>query len=81
MSDLTKYTDPEARRLIFAAADIKARWLLINMAEREYDSGNLRACARLFHAAMYLEDRLAYQLYPPPTETSLPVADTWPPKI
>lgn len=65
MNDLTKYPE-EARRIIFRAADIKARWMLVNFAEAAYNSGRNDACASLMHAVYYLEDRLAYELFPAP---------------
>jgi hypothetical protein len=66
------YADPIAHGLIFAAHDLEARFFLLDLGEREYNAGNMRGSARLWHAEMYLKDRLAYQLFPPPTKYSIP---------
>lgn len=54
------------RRLLCAAGDVKARLMLIDLAESAYTSGALDASASLMHAEYYLKDRLAYELYPAP---------------
>jgi len=52
------------------AADLKARFKLIDLAESIYvGPGNTAendAVASLFHAACYLEDRIAYEMEPHP---------------
>lgn len=65
MFDLTKYKDREDRRIIFGYGDLRARCFLLDRAEKEYDLGNTQGCAVLFHAEMYLADRMRYQLAPP----------------
>lgn len=74
---LTDFPDPVARRLIFRASDMKARLLLVLLSEKEYDAGNLEGSAALFHAEMYLSDRLAYELDPPPHKYAIPKG-RWP---
>lgn len=67
--------DAESRGLLLAAGDLKARFKLFDLAEAAYwrardkestSADEWRAVAMLFHAEMYLKDRLAYQLFPPP---------------
>lgn len=58
---LTRYQDPEARRLIFRAVDVQARIYLLNLSERLYDAGNYQGSMILFHAERYLADREAYE--------------------
>lgn len=40
-----------------ASGDLKARWMLINMAEFAYRTGEKSASATLIHAERYLADR------------------------
>lgn len=68
LSDL----DEQGLRLVFRAGDISARHLLMNWAEEEYGLKHWRASAMCFHAEMYLADRLAYELHPPPTKFAIP---------
>ena len=71
-NDLTEFPYI-ARELIFRACDLEARFDLIDRSMREYDAGNLEGACMLFHAEMYLEDRRAYELAPPPFKTAIPV--------
>lgn len=66
MSDPLSRSDPDARWIAFRAGDIKARLLLIDLAESVYSEGNLEGCAALMHAEYYLSDRDGYALNPPP---------------
>ena len=72
-ADLTKYTDAEARSLVFRQADLMARLFLIENSEREYEAGNLDGAGTLFHAELYLSDRMAYALWPPPFKGAIPI--------
>lgn len=58
--------DQEGQRLIFAVADIKARLILIRMAEIEYEAGNKAGACSFMHAEAYLQDRIVYELAPWP---------------
>ncbi len=49
--------------------DLKARWMMNNLAEKLFNSGSApskRASATLIHACAYLEDRIIYELSPWP---------------
>jgi hypothetical protein len=52
------------------AADLKARFKLIDLAESIYTgpgkTAENAAVASLFHAACYLEDRIVYEMKPHP---------------
>ena len=72
-NDLTKIQDLEGRSLIFRSGDLQSRLALIDMAKREYDTGNMDGSAMLMHAEMYLADRLAYTLFPPPFRSAIPL--------
>ena len=52
------------------AADLKARFLLVDLAESVYvgpgHTAENAAVSSLMHAAYYLEDRVAYEMEPPP---------------
>ena len=63
----------ERLSLIMRAGDIRARLMLLDLCEVEYNRKNWRGSACLFHAEMYLKDRLAYELYPPPDKFAIPV--------
>ena len=71
MNDLTKYKDPETRRLIFTNDDLRARCFLVDRAEKEYALGNKQGYSVLFHAEMYLADRVSYESDPPPDKQSV----------
>lgn len=43
------------------------------MGEREYNAGNFVGSASLMHMVLYLEDRLKYELFPPPNKMAIPV--------
>jgi hypothetical protein len=73
MNDLTKYNDPRARGIFFTYDDLRARCFLVDRAEKEYDSGNKQGCAVLFHAEMYLADRVSYESDPPPDKLAIPL--------
>ena len=64
--------------MIFRACDLEARFDLMDRYEREYDAGNKEGACMLFHAEMYLKDRRAYQLNPPPFKTAIPVEFLFP---
>jgi hypothetical protein len=70
---LTDYTDPEAHAILFRGYDLQARFLLLDLAEREYNVENYEGTAKLIHAMLYLEDRLAYELFPPPGKYAIPL--------
>jgi hypothetical protein len=79
-SDLTQFRDPRAHELIFRQADLDARLLLMDRMDEEYEKRNMEGTAALFHAEMYLSDRLAYQLWPPPSRFAIPRERAmWPP--
>lgn len=59
-------SDDRGRQLVFASADLKARMILIAIAETEYDADNKRGAARFCHAEAYLRDRVVYELAPWP---------------
>ena len=72
---MPKLTDEEVRgnmteywSLVWSGGDLKTRFRLIDIAEREYRSGNQHGCARLMHMCDYLSDRLRYELEPPPSK-------------
>lgn len=65
VNDLTKITDVKGRYLIFRNGDHQSRMILLNIAEQEYLDGNTEGCTLLFHAEIYLADRLLYTLFPP----------------
>ncbi len=73
MNDLMEYKDSEARKITFAYADLRARSLLLDRAEKEYDLGNKQGCAVLFHAELYLADRTRYQLDPHSKRLAIPL--------
>ncbi len=58
--------DAEGRSLIWRAADLRARFILLHRAEVLFEQGENRAACTLIHALEYLKDRLAYELYPWP---------------
>lgn len=60
--------DAEGQRLTFAAADLKARWIITDIAESEYNAGNKGGACRFMHAYQYLRDRLLYELAPWPKD-------------
>ncbi len=72
MVDYTTIKDVEGRSLLRRQADLAARFILIDLTELTYAWGEHEASAILFHAEMYLADRLSYMLNPPP-EGMIPV--------
>jgi len=48
--------DEEGRSLLWRAGDLRARWKMNHMAEREYDKGNYEGCCTLIHAERYLSE-------------------------
>ena len=73
-----RWADPNARALFFRACDLKARFFLNRVAiEIERAGGDLAPIAMLIHAEMYLSDRLAYELYPPPSKMAIPLRRPW----
>lgn len=68
--------DPEGVRLIQRGGDTSARLLLIDLAMIEYDAENYEGTSALLHAMFYLEDRVAYELCPPPYRMALPASFT-----
>jgi hypothetical protein len=63
---LTPGIDAEGRSLAFRAGDLCARFLLNDLLMPLYDEEAFGGCSILFHAMVYLEDRLTYELYPWP---------------
>jgi hypothetical protein len=76
-NDLTDFP-PSGRELIFRDCELEARFDLFDRAEREYGAGNIDGFGTLFHAEMYLKDRRAYELNPPPFKTAVPVEFVFP---
>lgn len=76
-NDLTDFP-PSGRELIFQACDLEARFDLMDSFEREYDEGNKEGAGTLFHAELYLKDRRAYELNPPPFKGAIPVEFLFP---
>jgi hypothetical protein len=66
--------DEQGLRLIARGGDLAARLLLLDIAETEFLAGNHAGAAHLLHATFYLEDRMSYELCPPPSPSSLPAA-------
>ena len=64
--------DAEGRGLLARAADLRARMILLDMAESEYAGGNLKGSCVLIHAMEYLKDRISYELWPWP-ENCIPI--------
>lgn len=64
--------DPVGRELLGRAGDLKARFMLLALAEEIYDGpGNPvenAAVATLMHACDYLRDRIGYEMEPHPKE-------------
>ncbi len=54
-----------ARIALEESSDLKARWLLIDLAEDAYNR-RVSECATLVHAYAYLEDREGYERAPWP---------------
>jgi hypothetical protein len=73
MDDPIKYKDPDARRIIFTYDDLRARCFLVDSAEKEYALGNKLGCSVLFHAEMYLADRVSYESGPPTDKLAIPL--------
>lgn len=63
----------EVLTLIRRAGDIKARMILTDLCDSTYHDGLLDGAAILFHAEMYLKDRLIYELFPPPFRNAIPM--------
>lgn len=63
-------TDPVGRELLGRAADIAARFVLIDCAEAVYigpgHTSENAAVASLMHACDYLKDRIGYEMDPHP---------------
>jgi len=73
MNDLMKYKTSEVRKITFAHDDVRARSFLLDRAEKEYGLGNEKGSALLFHAEIYLADRLKYQLDPDLERSAIPL--------
>jgi hypothetical protein len=56
-------SDAEGSSLCYRAADLCARWFLNHLTGQIYNEGNIKGAKVLFHAELYLQDRLAYELY------------------
>src|SRR6185437_643562 len=52
--------------LLWRAGDLRARFLLNDLATREYERSNFDGACTLIHAERHLADRLAYELQPWP---------------
>ena len=63
--------DAESRSLLLRAGDLRARFLLLDIAEEAYSDGLRMEAARALHACDYLADRLQYELYPPPSKSMI----------
>jgi hypothetical protein len=74
MNNPSRITDLEGRSLIWCAGDLAARLALLNLSETCYEEGFDRGSGMLFHAEMYLADRLAYELHPPPFRGAIPMS-------
>jgi hypothetical protein len=63
-------TDPAGRELLGRAADLSARFLLLDHAEALYvgpgHTSENAAVATLMHACDYLRDRIGYEMEPHP---------------
>jgi hypothetical protein len=75
--------DAEGKSLLWRAGDLRARWMMQDISEREYESGNCEGACTLIHAERYLSDRLSYELHPWPKgmvkdETITPLPDRCP---
>jgi hypothetical protein len=76
--DPAVHVSPEARALFRRACDLKARFFLNRIASEESErGGDLGVVALLVHAEIYLSDRLAYELYPPPSKMAIPLQRPW----
>ena len=71
MSHNKQFGDAERVSLICRTGDLKARILLLDLAESEYNRGNKASAAKLLHAMDYLKDRLVYQIDPPPSPSHI----------
>ena len=77
--DLSRYPVLVAASLARREGDLIARDLLLDLAEAVYGEMRrpsqellkCRAVTVLMHAEIYLEDRLLYQLYPPPNKLAV----------
>ena len=58
--------DAEGRSLAWRGGDLVARFWLHDQLMPLFDAGEFAGCTILHHAMCYLEDRLAYELYPHP---------------
>lgn len=58
--------DLEGLRLVWRGGDLVARFWLHDQFMPLFDAQEFGACTILHHAMCYLEDRLAYELYPHP---------------
>lgn len=66
-TNLDPATPPDVARRIFTedAGDIKAMWMLLDLAEKAYKA-KVACAASLFHAHAYLNDREDYTANPWP---------------
>lgn len=71
--NIKQLTDAEGASLFFRATDLKARFFLNRVATEEWEAGNRSIVAPLIHGEMYLADRLAYALSPPPFPSAVRV--------
>lgn len=71
MNNTQQFGEAERVSLICRAGDLKARMLLLDLAEAEYNRGNKASAAKLLHAMDYLKDRLVYQIDPPPSPSHI----------
>jgi hypothetical protein len=67
---LIDITDPVGRELLSRAGDLKARFILLDLAEDIYGGPGRKAenaaVATLMHACDYLNDRIGYEMEPHP---------------
>lgn len=75
MSSRNRARIRQRERLLWRFGDIEARKLLIRLSEESWRAGDLETCVLLLHAEMYLADRLAYELNPPPSKRAVPTTE------
>lgn len=66
MRHITPDMPPEVAQRIYYFGDLKARWMLFDLAYVAFYDRHKDAAATLIHAHEYLKDRAAYELEPWP---------------
>lgn len=46
--------------------DLKATWMLLDLAEAAYEAGAMESAATLLHAVAYIQNRIEYEQHPWP---------------